>query len=67
MSLSPDDRYTLEIAIQGSKDNPSALTDWETGFIASTEERFQTYGDETRFSPKQWDCVTRIYDKVAPK
>ncbi len=62
--LNDDQRLKLEMTIEGAKENPDALSDWETGFITSTEERYAQYKDATRVSVKQWAAIDRIYDKV---
>lgn len=73
MSLSVDERLRLDMILEGYKeqrekaeemDEPDPLTEWEQGFIISTEERYNLYKDETRISPKQWAVLDRIYDKV---
>lgn len=68
MPLSEDQRFKLELVIQGVKeamDNPnSEITEWEQGFITDQAERYAQYGDNTRFSDKQWAIIDRVYDKV---
>lgn len=64
MALNDDQRLKLEMVIEGAKERFDELTDWEQGFLVSTEERYKEYGDNTRFSEKQWAVIERIYDKV---
>lgn len=73
MSLSVDERLRLDMILEGYKekreeaernDEEDPLSEWEQGFIISTEERYNLYKDETRISPKQWAVLNRIYDKV---
>lgn len=59
-----DQVFKLELIINGAKDNWDALTEWEQGFLTSTEERYQEYGERVRISVKQWGVLDRIYDKV---
>jgi len=40
------------------------LTEWERRFMEELLERFRRHGDRTRISPKQWDIVTRISEKI---
>jgi hypothetical protein len=40
------------------------LTDWEQAFMECFIERFRRYGDRTAISPKQWDIITRISEKI---
>lgn len=40
------------------------LTQWEKTFIEDILSRFKMYGQKTLISPKQWDIVERIFDKV---
>lgn len=64
MALSEDDRLTLELTIEGSKEKFDELTEWEQGFMVSTEERYNSYKDNIRFSDKQWAVIIRVYSKV---
>lgn len=36
--------------------------DWERGFFGDQLERFDEYGNDTRFSPKQWNIIYKIGD-----
>ena len=40
------------------------LTPWEQKFIESLLERFKHFGDKTMISPKQWEIITRISEKI---
>lgn len=69
MALSEEARFKLEQTIEACKEEEAwdMLSEWEQGFLTSTDERFKQYGDGTRFSDKQWAVIERIYEKVAPK
>ncbi len=41
-----------------------SLNDFEMSFMASMEERFEKYKDDTFVSPKQWNVINNIYDKL---
>lgn len=41
-----------------------ALNDFETSFMVSMEERYTKYGDDTFVSPKQWNIINQVYDKL---
>lgn len=41
-----------------------ALNDFETSFMVSMEERYLKYGSDTFVSPKQWNIVNQVYDKL---
>jgi hypothetical protein len=64
MALSSDEQMKLEIIFEGAKEFFDELTEWEQGFVVSTEERYNQYKDGTRVSAKQWGILDRIYDKV---
>lgn len=64
MALSTDQLLKLDMILNGSKEVPKALTDWETGFVSSMLERFETYGEGTLISEKQWAILDRVYDNV---
>jgi hypothetical protein len=40
------------------------LTPWEQRFIEDMLEKFRRYGDQIRISPKQWEILTRISEKI---
>lgn len=40
------------------------LTAVEQKFMEDLIERFDRYGDRTKISPKQWDVITRISEKI---
>lgn len=40
------------------------LTPWEQKFIENMLEKFKRYGDRTMISPKQWEILTRISEKI---
>lgn len=42
------------------------LTEWQQGFLADLLARFHRYGDRTHISPKQWEVIARISEKVIP-
>lgn len=67
MSLNDDSRLKLELVLEAAKENSDALSDWEIGFMSSTQERYDTYKDAIRFSEKQWAVIERVWDKVGPR
>jgi len=68
VALGADELLKLELVFEACKDEDTfnSLTEWEQGFLVSTEERHKEYGDRIRMSPKQWSAFDRIYDKVIP-
>ena len=64
MALDADQRMKMELILEGSKESPELLTDWETGFVSSFQERYETYGDDMFVSEKQWAILDRIYDTI---
>jgi len=40
------------------------LTDWEKKFMEDILERFRQWGIKTKISPKQWEVITRISEKI---
>jgi hypothetical protein len=40
------------------------LTPWEKKFIEDMLEKFGRYGMRTTISPKQWEVITRISEKI---
>lgn len=64
MALDADQILILELALNGAKERFDDLTEWEQGFMVSTDERYELYKESTRFSDKQWAVVLRVYEKV---
>ena len=40
------------------------LTEWEQRFMEDLLERFRRWGQRTMISPKQWEIITRISEKI---
>jgi len=40
------------------------LNDWEKKFMEDLLERFRRWGMKTKISPKQWEVITRISEKI---
>lgn len=40
------------------------LTDWEQEFIDDQIERYDTYGERTRLSSRQWEIIHKIAEKM---
>jgi len=40
------------------------LSPWEQKFIEDMLEKFRRYGIQTMISPKQWEIITRISEKI---
>jgi len=51
----------IEANIDASWDH---LKDWEKGYIERLLERFKRYGMNTKISPKQWEVITEISEKI---
>lgn len=64
MALDADQRLKLEMILAGQEENPSALDNWETGFVASFAERYELYKDGVLISEKQWAILDRIYNNI---
>lgn len=42
----------------------SKLSEWELNFCSDQEERFAKYSGDIRLSPKQWETLRKIHEKV---
>jgi len=40
------------------------LTDWEKSFIENRLEAFRRFGRKTFFSPRQWEIIDKISEKI---
>lgn len=60
-----DDILVKLNAYKDYKDDPDAdLTEWERSFMHDQLERYETYGERTRFSEKQMGVIDRVYAKL---
>ena len=41
-----------------------ALTGWEKKFLEDILENFRRYGRRTMISPRQWESIARISEKI---
>lgn len=65
MALDVEQQQTLKLVLEGCKEQPGQLSEWETTFIQSLIERVDTYGlAGVRLSEKQWAIIERIYPAV---
>lgn len=49
---------------QAAHRSPHKLTKWEQDFSADLAQRFEDYGLRFNVSPKQWEYLSRIRDKL---
>lgn len=54
----------LEEIFRAASQDERRLSKWEKDFAADLGERFETYGLRTNISPKQWEILSRIRDKL---
>ena len=40
------------------------LTDWEKKFVTDMDERLTKYGEGTYISDDQYDCLTKLYERI---
>lgn len=66
MAISQDEQFKLELIWNGIDEQGADcdVTKWERDFMADQQQRFETYGSRMFMSPKQWEIIDRIYDKV---
>jgi hypothetical protein len=62
MALEENEKETIEflkdnMAIESKR---AMLTEWEVNFIKDQLERYEKYGEETRFSVKQWAVIEKV-------
>ena len=54
----------LQNVVEAFKDAPQRVSAWEEGFMTSTIERVDKYGDQVYISAKQWGVISRIAEKL---
>lgn len=64
MALTAEQVEFFEHAVPVFEAEMEQLTEWERKFIADQIRRFREYGYDTHMSPKQWDIVERVWNKL---
>lgn len=64
MALSDRTVEWLEGFFTDYQSNRNRVSDWERGFMDDQVKRFEQYEAETRFSPKQWQVINRVAEKL---
>lgn len=65
MSMSEDQVETIEYIFDRMKQGTAGvMSDWERSFMDDQRTRYEEYGDQTRFSDKQWAIVARIEEAL---
>lgn len=62
MALSEKEVEYFEAVKAEFESDPRACNDWEQGFFNDQIDRHKEYGNDMRFSPKQWNIVFKIGD-----
>ena len=62
MALEEGEKETVEflkdcMAIDSKR---AMLTEWEVNFVKDQLDRYEKYGDDTRFSVKQWAVMVKV-------
>lgn len=63
MSLTEEQNDLMLSLTNAAQEEPEKLNDWEKGFWRDQADRYEQYGEGTRFSEKQWAIVLRIAEK----
>lgn len=64
MSLNADEAVWFEGLIEKFNTDNRALSDWQVGFFKDQETRYEQYGDQIRFSDKQWVQIDKISEAL---
>lgn len=64
MSLSKEQHEELETILQTLDAERAELNDNSRKFLDDQIARHEQYGDQIRLSPKQWDWLRSLYEKV---
>lgn len=61
MAINEDQEETLQYIFDHmNKGTAGVMTDWERSFMEDQKTRYDEYGTDIRFSPKQWAIIERI-------
>lgn len=64
MGLNVDQESWLADLLVAANENMKALSEWEQGFIADQQKRYDEYAADIRLSPKQIAVLERIKNKL---
>jgi len=64
MALDMDDQLRLERILEAAEETPSRLSEWEIGFVADQQTRYEEGGAEIVMTPAQWGILKRIERKL---
>lgn len=64
MPLTEDQEEKFNVIVAESQDELKKLNDWERGFLKDQIERYEKYGAGLSLSPKQWNVLNKIHEKV---
>ena len=64
MPLTDEEEQKLRHYMITIAEGRNALSDWEKGFFADQEKRYTEYGSKIFLSPKQWNVLNNMYEKV---
>jgi len=62
--VNPDELEFIQRVMAEAKDYPGKLNPWERTFAADFGQRVEKYGLDTHCSPKQWDALRKMADKL---
>lgn len=60
MALTEDAVETMEYIRDRVAQDAGVLSAWEKSFIQDQLDRYSQYGEQTRFSEKQWAVIEKI-------
>ena len=64
MALDVDTAAWVEGLLEAYIEAQSSVSDWERGFMSDQVERWEKFGSDIRFSPRQWDILRRVAAKL---
>jgi hypothetical protein len=64
MALNADEEAWVDGLLARYQDEAKGCSTWEQSFMDDQVKRFTEYGNETRFSPKQWQILDRVAEKL---
>lgn len=64
MTITDEQEEGLRLTLSVLDNERARLSRWELGFLDDQIKAYDEHGSEIRMSPKQWNILNRMYEKV---
>lgn len=64
MSLTDNEQEYLQLVLDAYQEDRKKCSEWERGFMDDQVKRWEEHGADIRMSPKQWQIIGRVAEKL---